>query len=204
MGTTKIFHGPEAMETAVKESSKDGFVHSVGGYNQKIGIEDVRGVSDIFYGVYPGRKRYVVFGPVDKLAPGSSDPLLKIIEDGNGGVNINLWTIDVSLVNDTIKSRCSLVWCPGSRDFGEEIESGVSYIIRPMFDSDVAELFSTIGQAREWGDDHQEYLYKLVLKYMVDPRTSMKAKKFWNEIRPKLQNGITKSELMYFVVRNSI
>ena len=58
--------------------------------------------------------RSVVVGPMDELAPATSDVLLKTIEEFDPrGVRPFLWAWDLGGVSPTIRSRCLTLFAPG-------------------------------------------------------------------------------------------
>lgn len=185
MGNSIIFHGPGSLNQVLLES-KGCFYTTIGGVGKKISVDDVRSITSISLTPFPGGKRTVIIGPVDEIPKQSCDPLLKVIEETAGvNVNINLWAIDISSVPDTIRSRCSSVWCGGDDVIDDNIISEAGSIVGAVLDRDVSFIQRNIFKMKEWDIRHYKGMASSILFYIKHDKRMIS---MWLKLRDVLKN----------------
>lgn len=131
----------------------------------------------------------VLVGPLDEVAPGTSDVLLKTLEEFDPrGIRPFLWAWDLGGVSPTIRSRCVCQYSPGVDERLEAYASQGSGIVKAYKAKDWVGLIELLKDSK--GDEPQllgsviEILSLEFQKDSPDPRLLS----LWSHLRP-LFNG---------------
>lgn len=139
-----------------------------------------------------GRNAFLMAGPMDDVPHGTSDVLLKTLEEPmEGGPRLFLWARDLGSVSSTIRSRCLHQWCPG-----EEASSDLLIAAKAILDgvgsgSHATVLFGVLDQK-----GREEDLLKACVTVMAESMEKSEGKAWnvsfsilWSSIRRVLQRG---------------
>lgn len=183
----EMYYGPSAFDAAM-----DAALSYAPLYKPPVGLEglkadEARQITTWCLEVPIEGKASLVVGPMDAVRQGSSDALLKTLEeDSDSRIRIFLWAQDVGEVSPTIKSRCDLIWSHGPEDHSEFTDVGIRIldaVRKRKFDEVVIELENAKGSEREILDALVAAVSKSITS---DPGLLP----LWERIRSILQNRI--------------
>lgn len=142
-------------------------------------IDDTRDIVDLLgntpVGDLPG---VVVMGPMCRAQPGTSDVLLKALEEFDPSrVRPLLWAFSESDVSPTIRSRCLLRWCPGNEEFPAEITSAARKAVKAALSGDIAVLIESVK-----GHD-AESLLRAAATVLEETDMTARSEKLWLALR---------------------
>ena len=145
-----IFHGPSAYEQALDKAQTTGrlICHPMGlsGLKKNEAREIVHLVALPPVGDALG---VVVIGPMDLATIGSSDVLLKSLEDGRDeNVVMILWANDLGEVRPTVQSRCLPVWCAGDKFVDDDLVDIAESVFQVLLEKDIFNLTLLISQVK--------------------------------------------------------
>lgn len=149
----EMYYGPSSFDAAM-----DAALSYAPLYKPPVGLDglkadEARQVANWCLEVPIEGRASLVVGPMDAVRQGSSDALLKTLEeDSESKIQIFLWAQDIGEVSSTIKSRCDLIWSYGPEERSEFAEVGMRVLgaVRSrQFDEVVIELENTKGSERE-------------------------------------------------------
>ena len=130
-------------------------------------------------------RRSIVVGPLDEVPPGSSDVLLKTLEEFNPqGVRPFLWAWDLGGVSPTIRSRCVCIFTPGEDERLEAYRHQAESLLKAYRTKDWVSLVD------EWKDSKGDEIH--LLRALVDllgvslglPDPDPRLVSLWEHLRP--------------------
>lgn len=131
-----LFHGPGAEDRGYKAAQ--GFGRLLPFTGAALKKDDARELVGLLsHRSVGGGRAAVLVGPVDEVAPATSDVLLKIIEDFDPeGIRPFLWAWDLGGVSHTLRSRCVLQFCPGTDPRTEAFVTMAMAVVKAYLDAD--------------------------------------------------------------------
>lgn len=192
-----IYHGPGSREVCYKIR---GNVYIVDGTDSGLKIDDIRKAKESFGTQVFGGSTFII-GPLDWASDSIIDSLLKQVEDGR--TNVVFWAIDISGVRDTLRSRCSEIWCDGEYEISDEVYDEVASVVSSIIMRDYANLFNKIKNVSKWKSQHMIGLYKCIRYWMEYDKYSPRAKNLWLMIRKDTtEEKINTTNLIYNMLRS--
>ena len=167
----RLFEGSGAKDAALKAASEVGMFYpevGSGGLKREEVLEVVRWMETPL-----GREHAIVLGPMDQVRQGSSDALLKIIEEPPvAGIHLFMHCEDASQVSPTILSRVQV-------EFVASADS-TEYDFSEIWASYMKQDSSFFGTLQQWKGQERELLRGMVSG--IDP-TDFESLKKWERLR---------------------
>jgi hypothetical protein len=182
-----LFHGPGSETRSHEEAAKFGKKVPFEGSGLK--KDGARSFVELLSSLPVGSgTRSVVVGPMDEVAPGTSDVLLKTLEEFDPtGIRPFLWAWDLGGVSPTIRSRCVCFYVPGVDDRLEGYRTQAQGVLAAYRARDWVTLIES------WGDLKGEEVHLLratvdVLSSSLGGGTSFDPRlgSLWESLRPLL------------------
>lgn len=124
----------------------------------------------------------VVLGPVDEVAPATSDVLLKTLEErGPFSPRPFLWAWDLGGVAPTVRSRCLVYWAPGRDPRGDPYEG----VARGFYGAWVKGDWAAVAEElKDAGKTDAEPLLRASLGVAAGSGEDPAAAAYWEALRP--------------------
>lgn len=184
-----LFHGPNAPNICVSEAEKYGKQIRPPMGTEGLTRQEAREIVEILMSPTVGGPASLVIGPLDEATPGTTDILLKLLEEPKTGApKMFLWVRDLGAVAPTIRSRCLHRWCPGVEslsDLAEAAQEMVGAISREEIASIIFLVFDYKGRE----EDLLRECVRVVSEVSFEDRSMFS---FWVRARKLLRISNTK------------
>lgn len=164
----RIFHGPNALTTSQLQLT---LARPPFGTSKA----EVMSFVDSARIPPPSTGTAILLGPLDDVLLGSSDVLLKTLEENpEFGPVLALWANDIGSVSRTIRSRCLDVWCHGSSNVSPDLDESASSILECVGTKNYLRL---VSEVQRWKDDLTSLVMAISSKLVGNAR-------LWSTFRP--------------------
>lgn len=170
-----IYHGPSAETQSQVEIQSKGVLAVPPFGTSK---DDAREFVVSAMTSYPGDRVFILLGPLDDILPGTTDVLLKTLEENPPlGPELVLWCRDLGSVSKTIRSRCLDCWCPGKEASDPQTLKDAENILSNAHQEKWHKVVESVSS-------HKENLRQLLIAIISVVATQESSrKKFWTSLR---------------------
>lgn len=127
---------------------------------------------------YPGDRVFILLGPLDDILPGTTDVLLKTLEENPPlGPELVLWCRDMGSVTKTVRSRCLECWCPGKESSDPQTQKDAESVITNALHGKWHKVVETTGSYK---DNLRALLTAMIV--VISQRDDGR-KRFWSSLR---------------------
>ena len=197
-----LFHGPGAESEGYSYAQSFGrllpFTGSAlkkDGAKELVGLLSQRPVGD--------RRACVFVGPIDEVAPATSDVLLKVIEEFDpNGTRPFLWAWDLGGVSLTLRSRCVLRFCPGVDPRTEAFVSSATVVLKAYTEQDWVTLIEEVKSLEDL-DGLLRAVVDLLVTPLQTPTPNPRMQSLWEGLRELSMRGTVTTARLVSVFLNA-
>ena len=176
-----FFHGPTAKQAALDEATRWGELACPPFGDETLRVDDAREIVRLMHTPIVGTGKGVVVIGLGKAEPKTQDVLLKTLEEYDSDVwQVILWATDLSVIRETIRSRCLVRWTYSQTSLLSENNNLLEY----LDEGKTAEIISLV---RGWSDRLPELLDDTVLRMTQthgDEKSPDRHAAYWQHLRP--------------------
>jgi len=180
-----LFHGPNSNNICVSSAEKYGPQVCPPLGAEGLTRQEARDAVKLLMSPSVGGKASLVVGPLEDSTLGSTDVLLKILEEPYPSApRLFLWTRDLGSVSFTIRSRCLHQWCPGV-DAVSDLTDVATEMISSLLREEIASIVFMVLDAKGREEDLLRECVRLVSEKDF---ANLKVFSFWARARKLLRS----------------